>query len=420
MRLLPLASLLHLLVGGPLAALLAPSDLAGHWEGAIVLPPGPMAIRCDFASGDGGKLQGTLDIPAQGAIALPLQEIEIDGAAVRFAIAGIPGDPRFAGNIDGDRLAGRFTQNGGTFEFHLEKRGAAVAAKRPQVPTPPFPYRELEVRFGHGETQLAGTLTLPPGEGPFPALMLFSGSGAQDRDSTVAGHKPFLVLADRLARAGFAVLRADDRGVGGSSRDSGTITLEDFIDDARAGIRFLAARPDIDASRLGMYGHSQGATVAGDVAAQGELDFVILAAGPGVQGSELSLEQGRRLALAAGIPPDQVERRSKLTAASHQAIMGAATDQEALDRLVEMGMTQLREQKSEATITAADREFVQRQAQQHVSPWIRHYLSYDPAVNLAKVRVPVLVLQGDLDLQVWADQNVPKSKPPWPAPAIAT
>lgn len=406
MRPHPFAFLLFLIAFcQPLAA--APPSLEGHWEGEIVVPQSALAIHCDFVRDAGGGFSGTIDIPQQGATGLLLEEIVIDGAALRFAIGPIPGKPRFSGTIEGDRISGQFAQNGMSFEFRLEKR-EKTAAKRPQLPLPPFSYRELAVSFGHGEVQLAGTLSLPPGDGPFPALMLFSGSGLQDRDCTIFGHKPFLLLADRLSRAGFAVLRADDRGVGGSKGDLSQVTTEAFVEDARSGIRFLAGRPEIDARRIGMYGHSEGAAVAAGVAARGELAFVILAAGPGVNGSELILEQLKRLSLAGGVPAAQVDVLVAQTREMHRVAMAAGSDQEAQDKIVELGLAQLRQQKGEAAISAADREALQQQALQVASPWFRSLLVFDPAANLEKIKVPVLVLQGELDLQVAADQNLPK------------
>lgn len=414
MHFLRCASLLLLIVSGqlsagevPIAAPPSPPSLAGHWEGEIVLPQMPLTIRCDLKHGEDGAYSGTIDIPQQGAVGLPLEGIELDGAALRFAIGKIPGQPRFAGKAEGERISGQFSQNGQTFDFQLEKR-AKVAPKRPQLPVPPFPYRELEVSFGHDEVQLAATLTLPPGEGPFPALMLFSGSGAQDRDCTIFDHKPFLLLADRLTRAGFAVLRADDRGVPPSTGDRSQATTEDFIEDARAGIRFLAGRLEIDKQRIGMYGHSEGALVAAGVAARGELAFLILAAGPGVNGSAVIVEQLRRITLASGMAAEKVSLLTAQMIEMHRSVKDARSDKEAERHVVELGLGLLRQQKGEAAIDAADREAVKQQARQVSSPWFRHFLTYDPAVNLERIKIPVLVLQGELDLQVSADQNLPK------------
>lgn len=410
MRLLQSASMSVLLLIGfrPLLAQ-APPFPEGWWEGAIATPM-PIGIRCELRRGEGGAYRGAIDIPQQGALGLPLEAIAFDAGTVSFAIAGVPGEPTFTGRVDGERIVGSFTQNGSTFGFELTRQKGAAAAplRRPQLPERPFPYREEEVSFGHDEVSLAGTLTLPQGEGPFPALMLFSGSGFQDRDSTLFGHKSFLVLADRLTRAGFAVLRADDRGVGGSKGDLGQATTADFIEDARSGIRYLEGRPEIDKKRLGMFGHSEGALVAAGVAARGELAFVILAAGSGVKGSELVLEQLEALSLASGMAPEQVEAAVEQTRQAQDLVLKAATPEEAKEKVIAMGLAQLRRHKGEAEITEAEKAAVEHGARQAASPWVRHFLAYDPAEALEKIKIPVLILQGGLDLQVPAAQNLPK------------
>lgn len=196
---------------------LAQPDAIGAWRGAI--GPGiiDLDIRVTIVAADAGdELVGTIDIPAQGFVGHPLVNVVQDDDAISFAMPGIPGDPTFDGVIDGELLTGTFSQGGQTLGFALE-RDAEPAALRPQEPLPPFPYDKEEVVYASGEVTLAGTLTLPPGDGRVSALLLITGSGAQDRNEEILGHKPFLVIADHLTRAGFAVLRVDDRGVGGST-----------------------------------------------------------------------------------------------------------------------------------------------------------------------------------------------------------
>ena len=151
---------------------------------------------------------------AQPASRLEAIEVSEDASQVTFSIRGVPGNPTFRGTLDGGAISGRFTQGAAAFGFRLSREAAAEPA-RPQEPRPPYPYETEEVSFQSGPVTLAGTLTLPPGEGPFPAVLLISGSGLQDRDQTVFGHRPFLVWADHLTRAGLAVLRVDDAGAGG-------------------------------------------------------------------------------------------------------------------------------------------------------------------------------------------------------------
>src|SRR5262245_1260045 len=199
---------------------------AGVWDGAISTPGVELRVIVSLQQKDDRNWAGAIDIPMQGAKGLPLSNITIDGASVSFSISGVPGNPTFTGKIseDGNTISGDFTQGFGTFPFKLTRNrtGQVTIPQRPQEPWKPYPYEERDVSFENKNAgvKLAGTLTLPRSAGPFPALILISGSGPQDRDETVAGHKPFLVLSDHLARRGFAVLRLDDRGVGGSSGDT--------------------------------------------------------------------------------------------------------------------------------------------------------------------------------------------------------
>ena len=172
----------------------------------------------------------------------------------------------------------------------LRRTDQTPVLRRPQEPAKPYPYREEEVTFENRPAgiNLAGTLTLPKSAGPFPAVILISGSGAQDRDEALAGHRPFLVLADYLTRQGVAVLRVDDRGVGGSTGDSLRATSSDFADDALAGVAYLKGRREIDTARIGLIGHSEGGLVAPLAATRSQdVAFIVLLAGPGLPGEQI-------------------------------------------------------------------------------------------------------------------------------------
>ena len=224
------------------AAVSADDRVAGHWEGEIQVPGQPLVIKVDLES-SGGLWSGSIDIPAQGAAGLPLKAIEVseDASEVSFSIGGVPGHPTFRGTLDGDVISGRFTQGAADLGFRLSRQ-AVPGPARPQEPRPPYPYETEEVSFRNGPVTLAGTLTVPPGEGPFPGVLLISGSGLQDRDQTVFGHRPFLVWADHLTRSGLAVLRVDDAGAGGSTAHPQPPTTADFAGDAAAAVDLLMPR----------------------------------------------------------------------------------------------------------------------------------------------------------------------------------
>src|SRR5690625_3972363 len=237
---------------------LAESGPFGSWTGQI--GPGVLDLGVNVVlEGTEEQPAGTLDIPVQGLIDFPLTDVEVDGNDVTFATGGVPGNPVFVGTVEGDSMTGTFSQSGADFPFELERTdGEPAGLARPQEPEGPFPYTEHEVSLVSpaGDVTLTGSLTLPEGDGPYTALLFVSGSGPQDRDSFVYGHRPFLVLSDALARAGYATLRLDDRGMGGSGGLDHEATFEDLTADGAAAVSFLRERPDIDV--VGVLGRSQG------------------------------------------------------------------------------------------------------------------------------------------------------------------
>lgn len=270
--------------------------------------------------------------------------------------------------------------------------------RRPQMPMKPYPYREEEVVVENAaaSVKLAGTLTLPQGKGPFPAVFLITGSGPQDRDESLMGHKPFLVLADHLTRNGIAVLRVDDRGVAKSTGDFATATTADFATDAEAGFLYLLSRPEIEHSRVGLIGHSEGGLIAPMVAARNDkVAFVILMATTAIPGDEVLVEQVQMISTASGASSEQVTSattREREIFAILRNEKDAATREQKVREKVAGAMP-------EAQLTA--------QLKAMESPWFRYFLQYDPAQTLRKVKYPVLAIDGDKDTQVSAKVNLP-------------
>lgn len=285
-----------------------------------------------------------------------------------------------------------------------EDMGPAVH-KRPQedaINAGPAPYVQREVRFSNfaGHNQLSGTLSLPNGEGPFPAVVLVSGTGHNTRDEDVWGHKVFLVLADALNRKGFSVLRYDKRGVGGSSGDYDAATTADFASDAEAAVAWLKNQAEIDANRVGVLGHSEGGIIAPAVAAADKsVAFVVMIAGPCIRGDKLFVLQSAMTAKAYGAPDDYIARRKIFDQELYSAILSAPSESAAVDRAkarVARGVADKIVDAQEAeTLTKDD-----------TTPWERYFLAYDPAPTLARLTVPVLALNGSLDVQVPAKENL--------------
>ena len=388
-----------------ISASYAEDRVAGHWEGHIEIPGQPIAVKVNLAI-DESDWRGTIDIPAQGAKGLPLSEIHVaeegEGMRVKFSIRGVPGNPTFDGTLQGGVINGTFSQGGVTFGFRLSREIVSDPV-RPQEPKPPFPYQIEEVAFQNGDINLAGTLTVPQGDGPFPAVLLISGSGLQDRDETVFGHKPFWVLADHLSRTGIAVLRVDDPGIGKSAPHPEPPTTADFATDVEAGVTFL--KRDDRIGTVGLIGHSEGGIIAAIVASRrDDIGFVVLMAGPGVPGAELLLKQNERIFDGMGIVGERKETLLTLLDRLFTTLTSDMTEDEMRQQVDEI----VRKQFEINGIPPAQQDETQVQAavEQVLNPWMRYFLAFDPRPALEATRVPVLALNGELDVQVDAEQNL--------------
>ncbi len=381
--------------------------LAGQWQGKIALPGAGLEIIVALAEED-GVWSGTIDVPAQGAAGIPLHDITVASDALRFEMLSGPQLAAFDGQVQPDgSIRGAFTQSGfeGTFEL-----------ARPQEPTTaePLPYVEQEVTFQNGDITLAGTLTLPEGDGPFPALILLSGSGQQDRDESLSlapGYRPFREIGDTLTRQGVAVLRYDDRGIGGSTAgDLAAVTSADFADDAEAAFNFLQGRADIDGQQIGFLGHSEGGILAPMVAARNpDVAFVISMAGSAVDGYDVVLKQVERLALARGESAADVAA----AVAWQKEILDLTKSQDwtaldaAMGEIAQAQIAALTEEQKAAMgdVNAVAQQQLAAQMQSLQSPWYQFFLSHDPAQDWAQVTAPVLGIFGGNDTQVDAEQN---------------
>ncbi len=386
------------------------SSIAGTWEGS--LRAGGTTLPLVFILGEPPGYPGSsLDSPKQGARGIPIAAVRVQGSSVTIVVSSIRGE--YSGRIaeGGESIEGVWKQGGVGFPLVLT-RGAPVAAAphRPQTPVPPYPYRveEVSIRTKDPAVTLAGSLVLPPGEGPFPALLLFTGSGAQNRDEEIAGHRPFLVLADALARRGIASLRCDDRGVGGSTGDASPATTLDFADDAEAAARFLLSRQEVDRVRCGILGHSEGGIVAAAAATRiPGISFLVLLAAPGIPGARLLEEQNRMLARASGADESSIEESSALNRRLYAAAMSGLPGPELERTLRRLFMEGIAEMESLGPAGEAQAmQAASRTAAQLSTPWFRSFLALDPAPLYRAAGVPVLALNGSLDLQVAADENL--------------
>jgi uncharacterized protein len=291
--------------------------LTGIWEGTLSVPPGlELQFVVRVTQSPGGETEATLDIPDQDARGIPATSISLQGEEVTMTFKPLGAEYKGKRDKAGTAIAGKFKQGHITLPLSLKKVESVSERRRPQMPRPPFPYKVEDVTYPSkaAGVRLAGTLTIPEGKGPFPAVLLITGSGPQDRDETLVGHKPFLLLADALTRRRIAVLRFDDRGVARSTGNFATATSADFADDVEGGIAFLRERPEIDAKRIGLLGHSEGGVIGPMVAARVPTDvaFLVLMAGTGVSGETLAFAQQESMLRAAGAKDEDVKIASDL------------------------------------------------------------------------------------------------------------
>lgn len=374
-------------------------DIEGAWLGT--LDTGDVKLRLLFhitVTEDG--LVATVDSIDQGVIGTPATGVECEGDSVTIEMKQI--DCEFEGTIKKDHteIAGNWSRRGMPTPLVLTpvKNQAEFEFRRPQNPRGWLPYRHEDVTFlnGQADIQLAGTLTVPPGQGLFPAVVLIAGSGPHGRDETVAGHKPFLVLSDYLTRYGVLVLRYDKRGIGQSGGNYASATTADLASDAQAAFAYLRRRPEVNAAKVGLIGHSEGAIIAPMVVAgDPQVAFIIMMAASGVPGDEVLVEQTLLISEAMGMSPEKAAQKASQLREIID-LVEKQTDNAILEKDVREKLRgKVREPQLEMQIKTLG------------SPWFRYFLSYDPATTLEKVTCPVLVLSGAKDLQVPPRQNLP-------------
>ena len=348
-------------------------DISGTWHGKLTVPTGSLTIVFHINQAAQGTYVTTLDSPDQGANGIKTQATSFSDSILTIQIPVIHAS--YKGKLKSDKtITGTFTQ-GMPIPLNLEK-GEASRPKRPQEPQPPFPYKseEVTVRNEQDGINLAGTLTLPEKGNKFPAVVLVTGSGAQNRDEEIMGHKPFLVIADYLTRNGIAVLRCDDRGTAASQGNHATATNEDFATDTEAAINYLRGRKEINTKKIGIIGHSAGGIIAFIVAAKDpSIAFIVSLAGAGVRGDSLILQQTDKTR-------DELQKE----------LYANVTKTMSSEELKDMSTVQQ----------------IATQIISWTSPWYLHFMRYDPAKAMKKIKCPVLALNGEKDIQVDAIMNL--------------
>lgn len=374
----------------------------GVWQGALEGNGMRLRLQLHVSHADQDQLVAALDSPDQGVSGLPATKVSQKDAAFHFEIPEVSGVYDGTLNAAKTAITGSWTQNESTQKLEFKRSDKLLELLRPQTPAKPYPYREEEVVFPNANARisLAGTFTIPSGPGPFPVAVLISGSGPHDRDETIVGHHPFLILADHLTRKGIAVLRYDKRGNGKSTGDYANATTEDFAGDCESAIAYLKSRKEIDPKRIGLIGHSEGGIIAPMVAARSkDLAWVVLLAGPGLKGEDFLLLQSEAILTVSGANENQIASAldfNKQTYALVRQEKNHAALESKLNELVLSG----------GTTAALPASALQAQVGMLASPWFRFFIDYDPVPALQKTMCPVLALNGERDLQVPPKENL--------------
>ena len=386
-------------------------DPTGIWQGKIKISPAvQLSIVLHVDKKDDGSLSALMDSPDQSAYGIKVDEIVATQDSLQFTVKTIGGKYSSLFNKDSMMLAGTWSQGAYSFPLDLKKTEKVEEVKRPQLPKKPYPYNDEEVVIENKKDsiKLGGSFTFPKEGNNFPAVVLITGSGWEDRDETIFNHKPFLVIADYLTRKGFAVLRFDDRGGGASTGNIANDTTLDFVKDVEAAVDYLRSRKEVNQNQIGLIGHSEGGIIAPLVATQRpEIAFIILLAGPGLTGEDILIRQAELISKAEGVPDSEIEKNLKLSKSIYSEIRKSKDSEEAAERvknlLTEYVHKLPEKEKNELGDTHA---FVEQQSKAVSSAWFKFFLTYDPIPVLEKVKCPVLALNGEKDLQVPAKEDL--------------
>jgi pimeloyl-ACP methyl ester carboxylesterase len=383
----------------------------GIWVGILEVQGIKVRLILRVTQDAAGALSARLDVPDQGASDLPIDSIGLEGQAFRFEARGLGLSYEGTMNNDGLEIAGTLKQGPATFPVTFKRTDKAPTLGRSQDPKPPYPYLEEDVSYKNtvDAVRITGTLTMPRTGGPFPAVLLISGSGSQDRNETTAGHRTFLVLADHLTRLGIAVLRVDDRGMGGTSPGAPNVTTENFVGDVLAGVEFLKSRKEINPRQIGLIGHSEGGIIAPMAAIRSkDIAFIVLMAGAGFAGDAEILIQNDMLLKAQGFDDDSLRLARELYTAIFEVLKGkdstAAAEKKIRDIVAAKiaAMTATQKKNLEPLLKVIDTQLPQI----YLLEWFRFFLRYDARLTLRKVTIPVLAINGEKDLQVSPKTNL--------------
>jgi hypothetical protein len=381
--------------------------MIGNWLGDIEFQGRKLPLVIRVISIEKDSFVAFMDSPDQGAKDIKVTKLLLRNDSAIIRIKSLGASISGLMSVKDSAIIGVFRQSIFNCPITLKKTDKLPSINRPQEPKPPFPYQITEVMFGNevDNIELSGTLTVPSGNGKYPVVVMVSGSGPQNRDEEILGHKLFWVIADYLSRHGIAVLRYDDRGVGKSKGNFNEATTLNFSYDAEAAVTYLKTLATIDTNKIGIIGHSEGGMIAPMVASRNKtVNFIVLMAGPGLTGEEILLKQSILIAQAEGVKEKEINKANKLNKAIYEIVNREPDNTKAAAEMRKVYKKSIKRLSKEEKQLAEGQTNVM--IQQVTSTWFRYFLKFNPKDYLTKTHCAVLALNGAKDLQVPADEDL--------------
>lgn len=391
----------------------AQSQFVGNWEGSVDVGKGILLKLIFHITQSGDTLSATMDSPNQGVMGIACQHLEALGDSIIIDMSNV--GVVYNGKLDGQAIRGKWFQAGRSTSIDFFKTEKTTGLARPQTPEPPFDYKVEDVIYHNKDKsiQYGATITMPKGNGPFPTVMLITGSGQQNRDEELFGHKPFAVIADYLTKRGYLVIRVDDRGVGKTTGDVLNATTADFANDVMQGVNYLETRKEVNTKKIVLMGHSEGGIIAPMVASKRkDIYAIVLLAGPGIKITQLMEEQSA--AILEGSSPDSnmVQRYKVLYHDMETAVLSATDSNDAKNR-INLVMDRWTKLTSPQIVSALGLEnsenkdaYVRSFVDIYNNKWFNYFLRMDPTPVLESLTCKVLALNGEKDVQVIAKSNL--------------
>ena len=391
----------------------AQKNISGIWQGKI--SAGVDLTAFFHIKEEGKNISATLDFPDGGIRDMSASSIAIKEDSILVEVPKLNG--KYLGRIINDSTINGYWIQGQQFLLNLHKVKEMILAKRPQTPKPPFPYKSENIVYFNSDKsiQYGATMTIPNGKGPFPAVLLITGSGQQNRDEEILQHKPFAVIADYLTKRGFVVLRVDDRGMGQTTGDVLSATSRDFANDAEVSLDYLKKRKEVDNKKIGLLGHSEGGMIAQIIASERkDINFLVFLAAPGENNLNLMKDQNEAILAKVGMSKSYIDQYLELYTKLLSSVIKSDSLEEAkqnASKLIDEWRAKTPSNVVTGTTGITNEETKQRFINAFVpavySPWFKYFLSYDPDPILQKISAKVLALNGNKDIQVVSKTNLP-------------